>query len=69
MLTSIRCHVNATKLYLHFGHFAGDAVLCSNIYFFFFVFVFVLFLFLFLGVLFLSRLNLICMQHFGCGMN
>ena len=37
-------HVNATKSYLHFGHFAGEAILCSN----FFCFL------LFLDVLFLS---------------
>ena len=37
-------HVNATKSYLHFDHFAGEAILCSN----FFCFS------LFLDVLFLS---------------
>ena len=37
-------HVNATKSYLHFGRFAGEAILCSN----FFRFL------LFLDVLFLS---------------
>ena len=37
-------HVNATKLYLHFDRFAGEAILCSN----FFCFL------LFLDVLFLS---------------
>ena len=37
-------HVNATKSYLHFGRFTGDAVLCSN----FFCFL------LFLGVLICS---------------
>ena len=37
-------HVNATKSYLHFGRFAGEAILCSN----FFCFL------LFLDVLFLS---------------
>ena len=28
-------HVNATKLYLHFGRFAGDAILCSHFFCFF----------------------------------
>ena len=37
-------HVNATKWYLHFGHFALDAMLCSNSIFFC----------MFLDVLFLS---------------
>ena len=37
-------HVNATKSYLHFDRFAGEAILCSN----FFCFL------LFLDVLFLS---------------
>ena len=37
-------HVNATKSYLHFDRFAGEAILCSN----FFCFS------LFLDVLFLS---------------
>ena len=43
MPRSIR-HVNATKSYLHFDRFAGEAILCSN----FFCFL------LFLDVLFLS---------------
>ena len=38
-------HVNSTKSYLHFGRFAGDAILCSN----FFCFL------LFLGTLYLSE--------------
>ena len=42
--TKIFRHVNATKSYLHFDHFAGEAILCSN----FFCFL------LFLDVLFLS---------------
>ena len=41
---SITRHVNATKSYLHFDRFAGEAILCSN----FFCFL------LFLDVLFLS---------------
>ena len=31
-------HVNATKSYLHFDHFAGDATLRSNFFCFFIVF-------------------------------
>ena len=35
-------HVNVTKLYLHFGSFAGDAILWSN-FSYFLLFLFVLF--------------------------
>ena len=31
-------HVNATKSYLHFDRFAGEAILCSNFFLFFIVF-------------------------------
>ena len=32
------CHVNATEPYMHFGYFAGDAILCSKFFWFFIVF-------------------------------
>ena len=31
-------HMNATKSYMHFGHFAWDGILCSNFFCFFIVF-------------------------------
>ena len=42
-------HVNATKSYPHFGSFAADAVMCSNLFYVFFNF-----FLLFLHVLFLA---------------
>ena len=32
LVSSTPCHVNTTKLYLHFSRFAGDAHLCSNLF-------------------------------------
>ena len=52
-------YVNATKWYLHFGNFAGDAILCSNFFCFSIVFTcLVSFIKIELGLLRLFRLEL-----------
>ena len=40
------CHMNATKSDLHFGHFAGETILCSNFFCFLLFLAFLFFLYI-----------------------